>query len=81
MLTAPVPIAIAQRSSVGIVEGDLLHDAGAEGQAREGHGRLADRLDQLGGVTCEVLQRPGQRQVAAVVPTPRPSKVVLRKKC
>ena len=47
------------------VEGDLLHDAGPEGEADESHGWVAERLDQLGGVACEVLQRPGQGQITA----------------
>ena len=47
-----------------MVDGDLLDDGAAQREADERDRRLADRLDQLGRVTREGLEWPGQRDLA-----------------
>jgi hypothetical protein len=63
---------------VGPVDRDLLDDRRSQRAAHDRHRRLADRLDQLGRVAGECLDRPRLRQSHVVSPMPRPSKVVDR---
>ena len=54
----------SRRAELRVVEGDLLHDAGAEGEADERDRRVAHGLDELRRIAGEVLDRPRKGQVA-----------------